>query len=113
MTLYYTILKQSKAISAAVLGYAAHCDNLGALKETIGRITEKHVSLDIRPEQYEVVGPCLLEAIKDVLGDAANEEIMEGWKEGYSFLANAFIDIEKKRKEERINTKGKSIKSKA
>ena len=65
------------------------------------------MSLDIRPEQYQVVGPCLLQAIKEVLGDAANNEIMEGWTEGFSFLANVLIEIEKKRIEERISKLGK------
>ena len=68
------------------------------------RITEKHVSLDVRPEHYEVVGPCLLQAIKEVLGDAANEEIMTSWGEGYWYLANALIGIEKAKAEERRTT---------
>ena len=53
-----------------------------------------------------MIGPCLFQAIKDVLGDDANDEIMEGWKDGYSFLANILMDIEKKRTEERVRTKG-------
>ena len=60
----------------------------------------------MRPEQYEVVGPCLLQAIKEVLGDAANEEIMNSWGEGYWYLANALIGIEKARMQERNNTPG-------
>ena len=101
-------MKQAKAISSAVVGFATHCDNLGALGDTVARITEKHVSLDIRPEQYEVVGPCLLQAIKDVLGDAANEEIITSWGEGYWYLANALIGIEKTRAEQRRATPGKN-----
>ena len=36
-----------------MVGFATHCDNLGALSEAVTRITEKHVSLDVRPEQYD------------------------------------------------------------
>ena len=103
-------MKQARAISSAVLGFAKHCDDLGALKETVHRVTEKHVSLDVRPEQYEVVGPCLLQAIKDVLGDAATDEIMSSWGEGYWYLANALIGIEKARIDERNSTPGKPYK---
>ena len=49
----------------------------------------------------------MLQAIKDVLGDAANDEIIEGWTEGYSFLANVLIEIENKRIEERNSEIGK------
>ena len=73
------------------------------------RITEKHVSLDVRPEQYEAVGPCLLEAIKDVLGDAANEEIITSWGEGYWYLANILIGIKKAKAEQRRATPGNNI----
>ena len=64
------------------------------------------MSLDVRPEQYEVVGPCLLQAIKEVLGDAANEEIMTSWGEGYWYLANTLIGIENAKAEARKNTPG-------
>ena len=47
-----------------------------------------------------MVGPCLLQAIKEVLGDAASDEIMEGWKDGYSFLANVLMNRERKRIQE-------------
>ena len=64
------------------------------------------MSLDVRPEQYGVVGPCLLQAIKEVLGDAASEEIMTSWGEGYWYLANALIGIEKAKAEARKTTPG-------
>lgn len=44
------------------------------------------------PEHYPIVGTCLLQAIKEVLGDAATEEIMEAWRVAYGFLADIFID---------------------
>ena len=42
-----------------------------------------------------VVGASLLGAIKDVLGDAATDEIMGAWGDAYSFLADVLIAREK------------------
>ena len=49
-----------------------YADNLSALNNAVARITEKHVSFNIQPEQYEVVGECMIEAIKIVLGACTN-----------------------------------------
>jgi nitric oxide dioxygenase len=37
-----------------------------------------------------------LEAMKDVLGEAATEEVIDAWSEAYNALANIFIDTEAK-----------------
>jgi nitric oxide dioxygenase len=46
------------------------------------------------PEHYPIVGETLLQAIKDVLGDAATDEILGAWGEAYGVIADAFIGIE-------------------
>lgn len=46
------------------------------------------------PQADDFIGECLLMAIKEVLGDAATDEIMEAWTAAYGFLANAFITLE-------------------
>ena len=67
---------QSKALTAAVIAYARNIDNLRVLASRVERITQKHVGLHILPEHYHFVAEALLGAIKDVLGDAATEEIL-------------------------------------
>lgn len=42
-----------------------------------------------------MVGVSILEAIKQVLGDAATHEVLEAWKEAYFFLADVLIAREK------------------
>ena len=37
------------------------------------------------------------------LGDAATDEIMVAWKEGYFFLANTFINLESQIKKEQLD----------
>jgi nitric oxide dioxygenase len=82
---------QSKALTAAVVAYGRNIDNLGVLASRVERITQKHVALNILPEHYPFVAAALLGAIKDVLGDAATEEVLEAWGEAYWFLADLLM----------------------
>jgi nitric oxide dioxygenase len=85
---------QPKALASAVLAYAQNIDNLGALAPAVERIAQKHVGLNIPPEHYPHVAEALLGAIKDVLGDAATDEILAAWGEAYWFLAHVLIGRE-------------------
>ena len=58
------------------------------------QIAHKHVSLGILPEHYPIVGKYLLGAIKEVLGDAATDEIIEAWAQAYGMIAEIFISVE-------------------
>jgi len=82
---------QSKALTAAVIAYGRNIDNLGVLASRVERITQKHVALNILPEHYHFVATALLGAIKDVMGDAATEEVLEAWGEAYWFLADLLM----------------------
>ncbi len=86
---------QPRALAGAILAYAQHIDQLGALAPAVERIAQKHVGLQILPEHYPYVAEALLGAIGDVLGDAATEQILNAWGEAYWFLANILINREK------------------
>lgn len=79
---------QVHALAGAILGYAQNIDNLGALAPVVERIAYKHVGYHILPEHYPFVANALLAAIKDILGDAATDEILAAWGEAYWFLAD-------------------------
>lgn len=85
---------QPKALANAVVAYAANIDELGNLSDAVAQIVQKHCSLGVRPEQYDIVGACLLQAIADVLGDAATDEIIDAWGKAYGQLAGILIDAE-------------------
>lgn len=86
--------KQPTKLATAVYAYATHIDDLGALKSAVDKIAHRHVATHVLPEQYPVVGECLLKAIKDVLGDAATPEVIAAWTEAYQALADIFINRE-------------------
>ena len=86
---------QPRALANAVLQYARHIDNLGALGALPAQIIQKHVALQILPEHYPIVGTCLLRAIREVLGEAiATDEVIEAWGAAYWQLANILIGAE-------------------
>uniref|UniRef100_B0SVE8 Flavohemoprotein n=1 Tax=Caulobacter sp. (strain K31) TaxID=366602 RepID=B0SVE8_CAUSK len=87
---------QPKALAGAVLAYAQNIDNLGVVLPVVERIAQKHIGYNILAEHYPFVATALLGAIKDVLGDAATDEILAAWGEAYWFLADILIDREAK-----------------
>ena len=86
---------QPAALAHAVWAYAANIDNLGALTSAVSRISNKHASLGVVPEQYPIVGDTLLASIKEVLGDAVDQRVLDAWKAAYAQLADIFIGFEK------------------
>lgn len=79
---------QPKRLAAAILAFARNVDNLDALGGAIERISLRHVQTHIKPEHYPAVANALLPAIKDVLGDAVDDQVLGAWGEAYWFLAD-------------------------
>jgi len=88
--------KQQTALAMAVLAYAENISNPVFLMPAVDLIGHKHTSLNVQPEQYEIVGTHLLASIKEVLQDAATEEVLEAWTLAYQQLANLMIGHEQK-----------------
>lgn len=86
---------QPAALAHAVWAYADNIDNLGALTSAVSRIGHKHASLGVTPDQYPIVGENLLASIKEVLGDAVNEQVLDAWAAAYGQLADILIGFEK------------------
>jgi len=87
--------------------YARHIAQPAILKETIIAIAEKHISLNVTPAQYEVVGINLLAAIQEVLGeDVATPAVINAWAEAYHQLAQILSKVEEQRYAKRVATPG-------
>lgn len=86
--------KQQNALTGAVLAYAEHIENPSVLINVLKSIGNKHVSLNISAEQYEIVGNHLINSIKEVLGETATDEIVDAWTCAYNELATIMIGIE-------------------
>ena len=86
--------RQQEALAMAVAAYAENIDDPSVLLPVVERIAHKHVSLGIRAEHYAIVGRHLLASIKEVLGDAASDELISAWAAAYAELADLFINLE-------------------
>ncbi|MDR4946839.1 NO-inducible flavohemoprotein [Neobacillus cucumis] len=98
--------RQQKALAGTVYAAAMYIDNLEAILPVVKQIAHKHRSLGIKPEHYPIVGKHLLMAIKDVLGDAATDEIINAWAEAYGVIADAFISVEAEMYDEAEHQRG-------
>ena len=85
---------QPAKLATAVYGYAAQIDNLPALTSMVEKIAHRHVEAHVLPEQYPIVKESLLQAMKDVLQEAATEEVMVAWTEAFQVLSEVFINRE-------------------
>lgn len=98
---------QVHALAKAILAYARNIDNLEALGPMVERIAHKHIGYHILPEHYPYVARALLEAIEEILGDAATNDVMAAWGEAYWFLANILTGREQQiRTELEVRTGG-------
>ncbi|KAK7194911.1 Oxidoreductase FAD/NAD-binding domain protein [Novymonas esmeraldas] len=82
-------LAQPKALFNAVVAYATHLRDLGALGPAVEKIAQKHVSFNIQPDQYQIVGHNLLKTIEAELNPG--QEVLDEWGKAYEQLAHIFI----------------------
>ncbi|SFA70889.1 MULTISPECIES: NO-inducible flavohemoprotein [unclassified Bacillus (in: firmicutes)] len=98
--------RQQKALANTVYAAAKYIDQLEAIVPVVKQIAHKHRSLGIKPEHYPIVGKHLIMAIKDVLGDAATDEILQAWTDAYGVIADVFISVEAEMYDEAANQTG-------
>jgi nitric oxide dioxygenase len=98
--------QQQEALARAVYAYAANIDDPSSLQAVLEGIANKHASLDVRPDQYPIVGEHLLAAIKAVLGAAATDEIIAAWAQAYGNLADILMGRESELREQTVSAEG-------
>lgn len=85
---------QPHALASAVLAYAQNITKLQNLGDAVSQIAHRHVSLDIQPDQYPIVGTNLLHSISEVLNVPMESELIEAWTAAYQQLADILITTE-------------------
>jgi nitric oxide dioxygenase len=98
--------RQQRALAQAIYNAAKHIDQLEAIMPVVKQIAHKHCSLGIKPEHYPIVGKHLLLAMKEVLKEAATDEIINAWAEAYEAIADVFINVEAQLYEEAASKRG-------
>lgn len=98
--------EQPAALAHAVWAYASNIDHPEALSTAVSRIGHKHASLGVTADHYPIVGEHLLAAIKEVLGPAVNQDVLDAWGAAYQQLANIFINFEETLYQQNVQTPG-------
>ncbi|MCE5291221.1 MAG: globin domain-containing protein [Nocardiaceae bacterium] len=89
---------QQRALAASIATFATHLidPSLPNPADMLGRIGNKHASLGVTADQYEVVHEHLFGAIVEVLGaNVVTPAIAEAWDRVYWLMADLLIDFEK------------------
>ena len=86
--------KQSFALFSAIAAYAKNLDNVEQLLTMVERIAQKHTSLNIQPEHYDLVGHHLIETFRELVPEQFTQEVEEAWTVAYQTLASIFIGRE-------------------
>lgn len=81
--------RQPRALTALILAFASNIVNISELTEKLERVAQKHASLVIRPEHYEIVAKYLIRAFSAVLGPAMTPEVNAAWTKAYWLMAKS------------------------
>ncbi|TQF74226.1 hemin transporter [Rhodococcus spelaei] len=89
--------QQQKALAGAVAAFATLQVSADSPRTDLimSRIANKHASLGITADQYEIVHKYLFEAIVEVLGEAVTPEVAAAWDEVYWLMADTLIAMER------------------
>jgi nitric oxide dioxygenase len=89
--------RQQQALAGSVAAFASYlvANPTDLPDHLLSRISHKHASLGVQPDQYGVVAENLMWAIGDVLGDAVTPQVADAWGEVYWLMANMLINQER------------------
>lgn len=86
--------RQPRALTAVILAFAANLHHTAELVPRLERVCNKHCSLGIKPEHYDLVGKYLLQAFAQVLGPQWTPDLHAAWTRAYTVLAKMLIGRE-------------------
>ena len=86
--------RQPRALTTVILNFASNINHISELIPKFERMCNKHCSLGIQPEHYEIVGKYLIMAFTEVLGPAMTSQVRQAWEKAYWLLAKMLIGRE-------------------
>jgi hemoglobin-like flavoprotein len=60
----------------------------------VQKLGQRHNQYGAKPEHYEVVGICLIETLRDGLGEHWNDELQQAWLTAFTILKTAMIEAQ-------------------
>ena len=87
---------QYMRLAEILSAYAVNIDKIDRLRPALEVIAKIHTRVNIKEAHYPMIGIVLMQAIEDILGDKANIEFMDAWREAFQLIASILISMEKK-----------------
>lgn len=87
---------QQVALTAALVAYAVSLIDPDSIdfEPMMDRIANKHASLGVKSHDYTILSQHLFWAFREVMGEAATDELLAAWEEAYWIFASRLIDME-------------------
>ena len=85
---------QSQRLIDAILFYCQEVENYELFYERLDQIAYVHLKAGIKNEYYSFMKEAFISALREVLQDAATEEMIRAWSYGFDSLSNELIHIE-------------------
>ncbi|RSL39698.1 hypothetical protein CEP54_016276 [Fusarium duplospermum] len=79
--------RMPRALMAVILNYASNINNITELIPKLERMSHKHCSLRVIPENYSIVARYLIGTFAEVLGPAMTPSVIDAWTKAYWMLA--------------------------
>ncbi|RTE80583.1 hypothetical protein BHE90_004952 [Fusarium euwallaceae] len=79
--------RMPRALMAVILNYASNINNITELIPKLERMSHKHCSLGVMPENYSIVAKYLINAFAEALGPAMTPSVIDAWTKVYWMLA--------------------------
>lgn len=86
--------RQPRALTSLILHYATNISFISEIVPKLERVCQKHCSLGIQPDHYEIVGKYLIAAFGHILGPAMTQSVHNAWVKAYWTLARMLIGRE-------------------
>lgn len=78
---------QPRALTSLILAFASNITHISELIPMMERVAQKHASLNIQGEDYDIVGKFLLRAFAAVLGPAMTTDVRLAWTKAYWIMS--------------------------
>lgn len=85
----------ARALTVVILRFASNINNVYELIPKLERISNKHCTLGIQPEHYELLGSLIIETFQDLMGPTLTPETKAAWSKAYGILSRMLIGREK------------------
>jgi NAD(P)H-flavin reductase/hemoglobin-like flavoprotein len=82
---------QRNRLLAAIVHAVQTVDNPDALGEFLSALGRDHRKFHVLPQHYDIVGRCLIEALREYCGSQWGPEYEQAWRDAYTAIAGVMI----------------------